>query len=319
MIIQPNEMNFSNNKFSMIIYGSPGIGKTTLALSAPSPILLDFDRGVDRVSAIHRKPTSLCSTYEEVLKDLDSPEMANFETIVIDTGGSLIALLKDWAMRVKGAVQKNNEFNSLKGFGYVKSEFQRLTDYIKTTLNKNIIYVFHSEETKDKDGNPQQRLLCEGAAKNLVWQPCDFGGYLQMIGDKRVICFTPEQEFFAKGSHGINGRITIPTLDDKTPNDFISKLFEVAKKNIQADADANKEIHDRYDRVMATVNDIVDAITNAEEATEAADELQKLDHILTSKVEARNLLAKKVEALSLKWDKKTKSYVADGHTQEDNK
>lgn len=310
MIIQPNEMNFSKSRFSMIIYGSPGIGKTTLALSAPSPLLLDFDKGVERVRAIHRKPTSRCSTYEEVLKDLASPEVADFETIVIDTGGSLITLLKDWAMRVKGAVQKNGEFNSLKGFGYIKTEFQSLTDYIKTKLDKNVIYVFHSEETKDKDGNPQQRLLCEGAAKNLVWQPCDFGGYLQMIGDKRIICFTPEQEFFAKGSHGISGRMAVPTLDDTTPNDFITKLFEVAKKNIKADADANKGIHDQYNRVMATVNDVVEAITNAEEATEAADELQKLDHVLTSKKEASALLTQKAASLSLRWDKDAKKYVS---------
>lgn len=316
MIVQPDNMDFSNQKFSMIIYGSPGIGKTTLALSAPNPLLIDFDRGISRVNALHRKPTSQCDTYEEVLADLKSPEIADFETIVIDTGGSLITFLKQWAMDVKKAVQKNGEFNSLKGFGYIKAEFQSFTDYIKTTLNKNVIYVFHSEETKDKDGNPQQRLLCEGAAKNLVWQPCDFGGYLQMIGDKRFICFTPEQEFFAKGSHGIGGRIAVPTLDDKTPNDFITKLFDIAKKNINADAEASRAQHEQYERVMNTVNEIVNGITNAEEATEAVDEIQKLDHILTSKVEARSLFAQKVDSMRLKWDGKKKAYVSKEVPQE---
>ena len=54
MIVKPENMNFSDKTFSMIIYGSPGVGKTTLALSAPDPILLDFDRGVSRVRAEHR-------------------------------------------------------------------------------------------------------------------------------------------------------------------------------------------------------------------------------------------------------------------------
>ena len=31
MIKQPTEMTFNDKKFSMIIYGSPGLGKTTLA------------------------------------------------------------------------------------------------------------------------------------------------------------------------------------------------------------------------------------------------------------------------------------------------
>ena len=65
--INPEEMDFSGQKFSAILYGSPGVGKTTLALSAPDPVLIDFDRGVSRVRAQHRKPTIVCKTYEEVL------------------------------------------------------------------------------------------------------------------------------------------------------------------------------------------------------------------------------------------------------------
>lgn len=55
MIKKPNEMTFTDKKFSMILYGAPGVGKTTLALSAPDPILIDFDRGVSRVKAYHRE------------------------------------------------------------------------------------------------------------------------------------------------------------------------------------------------------------------------------------------------------------------------
>lgn len=64
MIKQPNELTFNDKKFSMILYGSPGVGKTTLALFAPNPILIDFDRGVSRVKSYHRKLTIVCSTYE---------------------------------------------------------------------------------------------------------------------------------------------------------------------------------------------------------------------------------------------------------------
>lgn len=35
MIRQPEEMTFTDKKFSMIIYGSPGLGKTTLACRRP--------------------------------------------------------------------------------------------------------------------------------------------------------------------------------------------------------------------------------------------------------------------------------------------
>lgn len=302
MIIKPEEMDFSAQRFSAIIYGSPGVGKTTLALSAPDPILLDFDRGISRVRAEHRKPTSVCSTYEEVLADINSPEMRDFQTIVIDTGGSFITFLKDWAMRVKGAQQKNGEFNTLKGYGIVKNEFARFTEDIKTRLNKNIIYVFHSVEGNDKDGNPVQRLMCEGSTKNTVWTPCDFGGYVQMIGDQRYICFTPEQEFFAKGCHGIVGRRQIPALTD-CKNDFMTRLFDEARRNIRAENDVFASLKEQYEKTMVRVAEILEGVVDIETANAAAESIPELEHALTSKKEASAMLKAKANELGLKYTK----------------
>ena len=307
--INPEEMDFSGQKFSAILYGSPGVGKTTLALSAPDPVLIDFDRGVSRVRAQHRKPTIVCKTYEEVLADVQSPEMERFQTVVIDTGGSFITFLKDWAMRKKGAVQKNGEFNSLKGFGFVKNEFNSFTDYVKTVLNKNVIYVFHAQEQQDKDGNPTQRLMCEGSVRNTVWNPCDFGGYVQMVGNKRVVGFTPEQEYFAKGTHGITGRIELPELDSSTPNDFMTRLFEQAQRNIAAEKEVYAPQRQAYELAMDQINDILATVVDAKTATEAVEELQNVDHAMTSRKEASALLTAKAKELGLRYSKDAGGYL----------
>ena len=309
MIVNPENMTFNDKKFSAIIYGSPGTGKTTVALSAPSPILIDFDRGISRVKAYHRKPTIFCNTYEEVLKDIESPEIKDFETFVIDTGGSFISYLQDWAMRDNPTVNKQkNGAISLKGFGAVKQEFQRFTNYVKDVLNKNIIYVFHSEEKTDKDGNPMQRLLCEGAAKNLVWQPCDFGGYMQMIGTRRIISFTPTDEFFAKGCFGIEGQREIPTLGVNDKNDFITRLFDEAKANIEADNATFAPMLEQYEKVMADVETIINNIETVEQANEALAALPAMEHALTSKREASAMLSAKTSELGFELDKKAKAY-----------
>ena len=301
--VRPEAMDFSGQTFSAIIYGSPGVGKSTLALSAPDPVLIDFDRGISRVRARHRKTSIICNTYEEVLADVKSPEMAEFKTLVIDTGGSFVTFLKDWALRVKGAKQKNGEFATLKGFGYVKSEFNDFTEYVKTVLNKNIIYVFHSQEQADKDGNPTQRLMCEGSVRNTVWNPCDFGGYVQMIGSQRMICFSPEQEYFAKGTHGITGRWPIPELDDNTPNDFMTMLFEKARANIAKEREEYEPLRKQYDEVMENVRIIIDSVVDAETADEAVRTIPELDHALTSKKEASAMLKAKTDSLGLKYTK----------------
>ena len=309
MIIAPENLSFENKRFSMIIYGSPGVGKTTLALSAPDPVLLDFDRGVSRVSALHRKATSVCNTYEEVLADINSPDMDGFQTVIIDTGGSFITFLKDWAMRTKpGARTKSGEFNGLRGFGFVKAEFSCFTETLKTRLNKNIIYVFHSQESADKDGNPIQRLMCEGATKNTVWTPCDFGGYVQMIGGDRDICFTPEQEFFAKGCHGIEGHWRIPHLKPTDRNDFLTRLFEQARRNIAAEAQAFAPARKQYDAVMAEVAASVDSVNSIQTANAAAEHLAAMDHALTSRQEALSLLLTKTKNLGLRWNSEARTY-----------
>lgn len=311
MIKQPIDMSFSDKKFSMILYGSPGLGKTTLALSAPAPVLIDFDRGVSRVKAYHRKTTIVCQTYEEVLEDIRSPEIKDCQTIIIDTGGSFVTYLQDWAMRTNPAQnrQKNGAL-SLKGFGAVKQEFQRFTNMVRDTMNKNIIYIFHSDEQKDKDGNPMQRLQCEGAARNLVWQPCDLGAYMQMIGNRRVVNFTPTDEFFAKGCYGIDGQREVPTIGLTDKNDFLTRLFDEARANIDAENDAFIPIKEQYDAVMADAREIIAAINTAEEANAAAEILPNLEHALTSKKECGALLNERAKEIGLVWDKTNKKYIS---------
>lgn len=312
MITKPEAMSFDSKKFSVLLYGSPGVGKTTLALSAPDPIIIDFDRGMSRVKAQHRKTAIFCDTYEEVRSDLASPEIKEFQTIIVDTGGSFVSFLQDWAMRVNPVINKQkNGAISLKGFGAVKSEFISFTNYVKDVLNKNIVYVFHSQEQTDKDGNPQHRLMCEGAAKNIVWTPCDFGGYIQMIGDKRVISFAPEQEYFAKGCHGINGKYSIPQLGMNDANDFLTRIFETAKANIAAEDEAFAPIREQYKEVMAQITVIINGVTDAESANAAVMTIPGMDHVLTSKKEASAMLKAKADSLGLK-------YTKDGYVPKEN-
>ena len=309
-IVRPENMDFSKQTFSTIIYGSPGMGKTTLALSAPNPVLIDFDDGISRVRAQHRVPTIVCDTYEEVLADVKSPDIREFDTIVIDTGGSFVTYLKDWVFRTKrDGKTKNGDFNGLKGFGYVKSEFASFTDYIKSVLKKNVIYVFHSNENADKDGNPVQRLQCEGSVRNTVWNPCDFGGYVQMLGNRRVICFTPTQEYFAKGTHGITGEIAIPTLDANTPNNLMTRLFEQARQSIITEKAESDKLMEQYGEVMESVRTVIENVVDAETANQAMSAIPELDHVLTSKKEASAMLKAKADELGLRLDRQTRQYV----------
>jgi exonuclease VII small subunit len=124
-----------------------------------------------------------------------------------------------------------------------------------------------------------------------------------MIGDKRYVSFTPEEEFFAKGCYGIEGRREIPTLGPTDKNDFLTLLFAEARKNIADEVAVFAPEKEKYEAVMDEIKGIVDAIETDEDATAAAACLQNLDHALTSKKEASALLKAKVTSLGLVWNK----------------
>ena len=95
MAIKKNtELKFNDKAFTIVLAGPPGVGKTTLALSAPKPLLIDFDKGIARVRAEHRQLTAEEDSYDEFLADLESDEYKECETIILDTGGSLVQLMQ---------------------------------------------------------------------------------------------------------------------------------------------------------------------------------------------------------------------------------
>lgn len=320
-IYKPAELDFGNDeKFSMIIYGAPGVGKSTLASSAPNPVLFDLDRGIRRVKAQHRPATSLVNTYEELLADMRSPEMEEFETIIIDTGGALINLMKEY-VKSKDSVNRTKSGGiSQKGYGAIKDEFSRLTDWLKLTLRKNIIYVFHTVEEKNKD-IVTQRLLCDGSAKNIVWQPCDFGAYLYKDGNQTVAGFSPTDEYFAKGCYGVNGVIPVP-FGETVPNNFLAKLFDQANKMLAADREYFEAERKKYDMAMAEGKKLIEAIKTPEDALKAGNDMKAIKHCLTSLAELRQIYKDKLKELNIVWDRDEKCYkkiVAETNTDKPSK
>jgi len=317
MIQEGYKLDFSKQTFGVILYGAPGVGKTTLAMSdgnnGADTLLIDLEHGVGRTNPLHRMNCHIlsASTYEEVLKDLDTPEARAVKTIVIDTAGSLVEYLKDWAMRTKpGAKTQRGDWNGLKGFGFVKAELDSFVNRIKVVMNKNIVFIFHADEKVDRDGNPIQRLRCEGSFRNTVWTGIDFGCLIQMQGGKRYANFSPDDDNPAKGCHGIEGKIEIPKLDESTKNDFLQRLFDTARKNMQEENAAVAERIELYTKIITDVKDMVQGVTDADSANAMLNAIGAMEHVLTSKKECGKILNDKAKSIGLRFDPQTRAYVA---------
>ena len=85
MIYSKEQLSFKNEKLCIILGGVAGIGKTTLALSAPKPLLIDLDNGIKRVAPRFRKDTDIVSSYEELINDLNG-DLSLLEVMTNTTG-----------------------------------------------------------------------------------------------------------------------------------------------------------------------------------------------------------------------------------------
>ncbi len=304
-IIKLQEQDFSQSKIKMIISGYAGIGKTTLALSSPKPLLIDLDDGLKRVESKFRKDCLQASTYEELCKDLTAENLKDYETLVIDTGGRLFELIKPYVIKNNAQnVQKDGNL-TLKGYGAVANEYNNFINMINK-LDKHLIFIFHTTEEKDGD-NTRLRIMLDGKTKNTIWQPMDLGGFVEIVGKKRTIGFSNCERYYAKGSWGINGIIEIPDLNNDVPNDFLTKLFETAKQNQLKENSAYLEEKELYDIAMKLA-DVIKACTNADDINQAMERLKYTKHALTSEKELKNIFKTKVSELNLSYNQASKLY-----------
>lgn len=304
-IVKPEQMDFSKKNLVMIISGLPGVGKTTLALSAPDVVLVDADEGLARVKPEHRRDASICKTYEELLEDVAGFE-GRYKTVVIDTGGALIDMMKDWAMRTEPTASKKSGGFSQQGYGFIKTEFLRLSADLRRKFN--VVFLFHASKDRQNDGVFYD-IVCEGSAKTMVWQPADLGAYMHIISGERYLGFTPTSEYNAKSAYGVKGLIKVPELKAGDPNDFLEKLFKQVKANIQAEDAGLKPQQAAYEAAMKQARALIARINGAEDIPVAAEAVKALHHALTSLKESQAMMKARIAEIGLKWDKEKKTYV----------
>ena len=320
-IKKANELDFSNKKISMLLLARPGVGKTTLAYSAPKPLLIDLEDGVDRVEACYRNDVMTADPnlkdkekYHSFIKDITTEDLSNYDTIIIDSLGKFIELVTPVVIDenpVNG--QKDGKTLSLKGYGAISAKVAEFIKLIKS-LGKHIIFIAHVTEVNDGD-IVKVRVNIPGGTKDKIWDDIDLGGYMTFLGKKRVICFTPTEQYDAKGTHGITGTYDIPELKStlnggkNEDNKFLTNLFEVYIGELNTSKKAYDEDSAIYNEAMKLKNKIV-TVSTIEEINLVLEELKNTKHALTSKEELNSYLQNKVKELGATYDKEAKCYIS---------
>lgn len=302
-IRKPHELNVVTT-LKALIYGQPGLGKTTFALSAPNPVLLDFDNGVHRVNAAHQKDTLQITSWQDCLDELAAGTFAPYQTIVIDTAGKMLDYLGVYIIQKNPKMGRGNGALTLQGYGERKGEF---TNLIKTlsVMGKHIIFIAHEKEEKDGETN-YKRPEIGGSSGNDLYKELDLIGYMEAIGKKRTISFLPQEKFYAKNACGLNEIIELPELKDGMPNDFFNKhIVELYLRTLSE----RKEKVAEYNDLMEVIDAKIESIENASTANEVITWAVGYEgHIWGSKIIASQRINERSKEIGLKLNPKTKKY-----------
>lgn len=301
LLKKPEELE-SKKTLKGLIYGQPGVGKTTLALSSPKPVIIDFDRGLTRVMAKYRVPSLQVDSYQQVLDLINSNELDEFQTIVIDTLGKLVDRICDYSQKLNAKYKSASGQMTMQGWGDVKRKFKDLFRLLEAK-NKSLIFVAHESEEKDGD-TTIKRPDCSGSARKDITKELDFMGYMEMFGSKRTISFYPHGKYYAKNSLHLDEVIQIDELVGD--NNFIEKnVFDLATR-IEKE---NQALVVAYKKILSENQEKVDSIENIEQVNEFYNEFSEIEDIWDSRLLVKKMLAKKVKELNIEFDKANKVFV----------
>jgi len=292
-IVRANE-SFPARPVVMLIYGVPGVGKTSLSVTSETPVLVDCDRGADR--AVLRKDTLVCSCWEDIINEKET--FKNYKTVIIDTAKACLDdFLADYAVRVDDASKKNK----LKMFGYVGDAFKAFVAYLRS-INVDLIILSHAAEDKDGDDRIFYPSVT-GQSKDLVQRIADQIGFLSYGADNsRVLHFQKNHRIVAKDTARL-GDIIIPDANDPAYQTAMANIIAATKTRIQERTNAQN-------KALGAIKAAEEAIAKVVDGPTADAALVAINACPTADVPAlKKKLAGPLKNLGLKMDKASGKFV----------
>lgn len=319
IIKQPSEIQEKKN-LVMMVYGSPGSGKTTLAMSSPSPVLIDTDGGVGRTHTAHRVPTVQVTKWEDVQQAMDEiAALPTIKTVIVDTVGKLLDYMSEYITRTQPKMRKGYDGSlSLQGYGVRKTMFR---EFVKRCLmsQKNVVFIAHAQEDK-VDDSFVVRPIVGGSSMADIMMELDLLGFMTDLGGKRVVLWGNDGTSFAKSFYSKNtcflpNVMDVPQVVDFSGNVIAENRFLTdVLEHYEESQKKKEEINAGYDALVASIRERVSAAETGEDLDKLFADFQRKDfgHLYDSKLIASKALRDRALAIGFRWSKLDGKFVKDG-------
>lgn len=229
----------------ILIFGDPGIGKTSLFNTSENPYLIDFDRGVSR--SINRKDTLAPDNWEEVLAFEKKGRFKECGTLGLDTAK---ACLDDFLMSYVVALDYKNQKNKQAAYGAMGDHFKVFVNNRRSD-RVDLIILAHS---KDKEDGEFTKKIPDvtGGSYQLLLRIADQVGFMTMVNNKRTIQFEPTDKSIGKNVARLP-LIEIPAEGDPKLKTFMADIIRIVKASITSQSEEQREASEKSDRYQADI------------------------------------------------------------------
>lgn len=165
----------------IIVHGPPGVGKSTFASNALSPVFIDTDRRTNHLDVARFEPES----WPEVANFLNEVRTSpTYQTVVLDTLDHLEVLIHNHVL----TTHKKSNIEEVgggygKGYKYAFDEWRRLSAYLEMlrAAGKHVVMLAHSQvkEFKNPAGEnyDMYQIKLHASASALLRERSDLVGF----------------------------------------------------------------------------------------------------------------------------------------------
>lgn len=278
-----------------LIVGDPGIGKTSLGYSAPTPLLWDFDLGAHR--AVNRRDTVQIQRWADAA-EVTGDAREGYQTDVIDTVGRALDLISADIIATDPRKASSGALNQ-QGWGVLKTRFRTWMSQLRAQ-GRNVLLIAHAKEERDGDTKIVRPDIAGGSLAEVL-KVADFVGYLTMQGRERVIDFSPTDRYLGKNPAGWPAFKVPPPAQAAG---FMADLMQKGREALGA-------ISGESAKVLAQVEEwklALDAETTPEALTARIAEAQGHPAVLAA--QTKRLLMDRATALGFAFDRRGARFVA---------
>ena len=279
---------------TLLIWGQPGVGKSSTAFTSANVLMLDCDNGAYR--SAFRKDAVQVDSWNDIA-NISADDLKGYDTVAVDTVGRLLDFLaadiisSNPKMGSRGAL-------SLQGYGQLKSQFAAWAKRLRT-MGKDIVMIAHDKEEKRGD-DTVFRPDIQGGSYGEVFKVADAVGYLYMSEKGRTLDFNPTAKWEGKNVAALPP-LMIP--DYRAEPAFLAGVIQQIKDSMNQLSAEGKMIAD----MVAHERKVIEAAVSAEDLNKLIDRSNGL--LDAAQAPVKRLIMTHAKTLGIEFDKKAGAFV----------